>query len=184
MAGLRNVCYFAAMNITDFAALVGAITGPAALLIAFLVYFRDRAGVDVGMQWDMSTYGPGSDAGKTYLVVTAHNVGRRPIYVSHAHIRLPRGADPEVSHIILIGAVEGKTLPEGAAPYLVHADQEGLDKYAGLWWKLRATVIDSAGKHYHSDWPTKAPLSGSDVAPPFGAVAWNQIRNWARRRLP
>ena len=172
------------MSITDLAALIGAITGPAALFIAFLVYFRDRAVVTVNLHWDMSTYGPNADPSKTYFLVTVYNVGRRPIYLSHAHISLPPDADPEATDIILTGGVEGKTIPEGTAPYLVHTDQEGMEEYAHVWWNLRATVIDSAGKHYHSDWPTRAPSWASEVIPPFGALAWNRLRNWMRQRLP
>jgi len=172
------------MTVSELAAMIGAITGPAGLLIAILVYFRDRATVTVDLQWDMETFGTDMDPDKTYFVVTIRNVGRRPIYLSHAHILLPPGADTETSHILLTSGLQGVTLAEGAPPYIVHADQEGMEKYAAMWWKLRATVIDAAGKCYHSDWPTKAPSWAQGVTPSFGALTKNCLCNWIRRRLP
>jgi hypothetical protein len=168
------------MGITDVAALVGAVAGPAGLLVAVLVYFRDRAVVSVGLQWDMSVVGDD----ETYFVVTIRNVGRRPIYLSHAHIRLPRDSDPNASLILLNEGLEGVTLAEGAPPHIVLTAQDHIEKHADVWWRLRATVIDAAGRHHHSEWATAAPSFAKDVRPPRGALAWNRARNWARRRLP
>lgn len=171
------------MDIKDWAAFVGAITGPVALTVSMLVYFRDRAVVTVGLGWDMEMLGGGYDNSLTYYVVTIRNVGRRPIYLSHAHIILPKGASGTTTHLLLTSGLQGVTLAEGAAPHTIVTKQAGMEKYAKLWWKLRASVTDSAGALYHSDWPVAPPSFAKDVQPPLGAVQWNQFRNWLRRIL-
>ena len=168
------------MTLTDIVALVGAVTGPMGLLIAVLVYFRDRAAVLVSMQWDMESFGAtGLDPKKTYVAVNIGNIGRRPIYVSHVHVAFPNGKLG-----LFTSGLKGITLKEGDPPHLVQANQADMHRHASIWWHLRATVIDAAGRHYHSDWPTKAPSWATSVVPPRGALACTLFRNWLRRRLP
>lgn len=169
------------MDIKDWAALVGAVTGPIGLTIALMVYFRDRARVAVSLSWDMNQTGNPDDI----AIVRISNIGRRPIYLSHAHIRLPRGADANVSNLVFPDNIRGVTLAEGSAPHLVVLNQRQLEmeKYAKIWWRLRATVIDAAGKHYHSEWPSKPSSWGGVNQIPKSAYYWNRLRNWVRKML-
>jgi hypothetical protein len=168
------------MDIKDWAALIGAVTGPVGLTIALMVYFRDRARVTVLLSWDMKQ----TESSDDIAVVRISNIGRRPIYLSHAHIRLPKGADANVSHLVFPDNIQGVTLLEGSAPHLLVLNQRQLqmEKYAKIWWRLRATVIDAAGKHYHSDWPLERPSWASSSQAPKLAIYWNRFRNWVRKR--
>lgn len=133
------------MDIKDIASLIGAITGPAGLLIALLVFFRDRASVKVSYNWNMVEAGPYADKEKRVIQVMICNVGRRPIYLSHAHFKSPDKSDEA---LLFADAIKGVTLAEGSQPHLVYADQtqNSFDKYYKQWWKLRVVVTDAAGK--------------------------------------
>jgi len=165
------------MEIKDWASLIGAITGPAGLLIAVFVYFRDRARVEVSLQWDMRSL-----SSETIAVVRCGNFGRRSIFLSHAHIKLPLGADRDIDTILFPESVTGVTLMEGSKPHLIVLDQSnlGMEKYSKYWWKLRATFVDSAGKKYHSDWPIARPSWAKTVEAPKLAIRWNKFRNLLR----
>ena len=144
-------------ELKDAAALIGAITGPAGLLLAALVYFRDRPIVRVDLQFDMEGVPP-VPAG-TYFVVSVYNLGRRPIYLSHAHLTVPRWARRALgaTHVILGSGLQGVTIAEGGPPHRVPTDQVNMERFAKIWPYMRAAVIDAAGRHHYSDWPTTAP---------------------------
>lgn len=171
------------MDINDTVALIGAITGPIGLVVALLVYFKDRPVVKVTMKWDMLSLGDATTSEKKFCCVTIYNIGRRPIYLSHVHIKIPRKG---AGDILFTGGISGVTLPEGAPPHLVYADQsqQEIRRHGNVWWRLRATVIDAAGKYYHSDWPTRAPQWAENTKPFFGALMWNKMRNLINRKLP
>jgi hypothetical protein len=64
------------IDFKDWAALIGAVTGPVGLAIALMVYVRDRARVLVFLSWDMKqNENPGHLA-----VVRISIIGRRSIY--------------------------------------------------------------------------------------------------------
>src|SRR5450432_2855339 len=161
------------MDIKDWASLVGAITGPAGLIVALLVYFRDRARVEVTLQWDMSS--TDDRLGDRVATIKAANIGRRAIFLSHAHIKLPPGADQEFDTLLFPDSISGITLTEGAKPYIIPLNQKSLnlEKYRNYWWKLRATLVDTAGKKYHSDWPIARPSWADEVDASKLAIQWN-----------
>lgn len=170
------------MDVTDIIAIVGGITGPLGLLLAFLVYLRDRPRVSVSLQFDMQGYGSLPNIPAGYAVITAHNVGRRSIFLSHPHIRIPKrfGMRVGTSHLLFYN-ISGKTMSEGGPPFMDYAEQDGFDTYKSIWPQLRASVVDATGRNHYSDWPTMKPDWAAD-APDFPIrVRINRIRNWLRR---
>jgi len=87
-------------------------------------------------------------------IVRVTNVGRRPIYISVASLKLPKGF--KYDHLILKESMPGTKLSEGDAPATFSVNYDGLEKYAKHWRKVRGYVEDSAGKKYLSK---KVPTS-------------------------
>jgi hypothetical protein len=94
------------MTITQLMSLLGLIFGVVGTVLGVLNYLRDRADVRVTLQWDMAvTPGGKYDHRKQWGIIRVANVGRRPIFVSHVAIRVPKGF--EHSHLVVsvIGGV-------------------------------------------------------------------------------
>ena len=165
--------------------MIGAITGPLGLVIARLVYFRDRAKVRVTLMFDMQGSGGASQAPEGYCVVRVHNIGRRPIYLSHAHLTVPRWARNRLSasHVLLSVGIQGVTIAEGGPPHMIPTPQTGLAKYAEIWPYMRAAVVDAAGRTHYSAWPTRKPEWAGNHSPRL-RVFTNKIRNHLRRLRP
>lgn len=133
------------MTISEFVGTSGLIFGLAGFVLGVMNYLRDRAKIVVTLQWDMKgTAGGPYDPNKFYGVVRVTNIGRRAIYVSHASLRLPKGADHP--YLLLVDGIPGEKLSEGDPPPLYAIAQEGLEKYAKDWRKIIAQVSDSTGK--------------------------------------
>jgi hypothetical protein len=173
------------MDLKDVPSLIGAITGPLGLVISLLVYFRDRAKVLVTLSFDMQGFGGLPAVPEGYFVVRIHNVGRRPIYLSTAHITVPRWARKRLgaTHLLLGSGLQGVTIAEGGAPQVVPTRQADLTRCAEIWPYVRAAVIDAAGRTYYSDWPTRKPQWAGDYASRF-RVFTNKVRNRLRRLRP
>jgi hypothetical protein len=155
-------------------ALWGAITGTAGLSVALLVYCRDAPRVVVTLQWDMTASNPHLGPGP-FVVVAVGNVGRRAIFLSHAHIQRPfRGQGAW----LFADGIAGVTLAEGAAGHVVRATQaEAAERFAEDWWRARAVVVDIAGRAYRSRWLLERPSFGVGEPPP-GAVAMARFLNF------
>jgi hypothetical protein len=137
------------VTVTDLVAVLGLGSGVAGTVLGILNYMRDRAKVEVSLQWDMEvTPGSGLDHTKRWCVITATNVGRRPVHVSHAALRLPKGYDG--SHLLSPQSVSGQTLTEGSPSGVYVMTQEGLERYAKDWRKITAQVNDSSGRAWRS----------------------------------
>jgi hypothetical protein len=139
------------MNITlnDAATLLGIMFGVSGFTLGILNHLRDRAKVTVDLLWDMSiTNSPVYDPKKDWGLITVANVGRRPIYLSHASLRIPKGYG--VGHVLLADSVAGKKLDEGDPPLSFPVDQTDLNKYAKDWRRIQAEIIDSTGKKWRS----------------------------------
>jgi hypothetical protein len=137
------------MGLTETAALVGVLTGTAGLVLGILNHIRDRAKIRVALQWDMGIANdPNYDPDRLYGLVTVTNVGRRPIYISHTSLKLPKGY--KLSYLLCAEAIYGKRLGEGEPPVTYVLQQEGMREYKRDWRKVRALVIDSAGTAYYS----------------------------------
>jgi hypothetical protein len=147
------------IGITQVTALIGALTGIAALVLSITNYLRDNPKVTVTLLWDMSvTDNPRYDRNKQWGIVTVANVGRRPIFIRIANLRLPKGHKD--SHLVLSEGIAGKRLAEGDAPAMFIISQDGLEQYAKDWRKIRAAIYDSAGREYLS-----AKTTDKDSAP-------------------
>ena len=137
------------MTITQVTGLLGLIFGVVGTILGILNYFRDRARVQVSLKWDMSvTDNPLYDPKKYWGVVWIGNVGRRPIFVSHVALRLPKGR--KKTHLILYDGIAGVRLSEGDATKTYMLSQEGLEEYAPHWQKIVAHVSDASGREWRS----------------------------------
>ncbi len=146
------------LNLNDVGTIVGVVAGTAGLVLGVLNYLRDRSIIMVELQWDMKAMNmPGYDPNIPMGVIRITNSGRRPSYVSHVAIKLPKRY--EGTHLLIMEGLEGKKLEEGAQPLTLQVKQEGLEKYAKDWKKLRAQVSDSTGKVWMSKrvWRGKKP---------------------------
>jgi hypothetical protein len=173
------------MDLKDLSSLIGAVTGPIGLALALLVYFRDRAKVRVILSFDMQASGGLPEVPDGYFLVAIYNVGRRPIYLSYAHLIVPRWARKTVgvTHFLLGSGLRGVTIGEGAAPNVVMTKQTGLTKFAEIWPYMRAAVVDAADRTYYSNWPTQKPDWAGDH-PCRIRVFVNKVLNRLRRLRP
>lgn len=138
-----------AVGITEVTALIGAVVGTAGFVLGIVNYLRDRPRVLVTLKWDMAVAdNPRYDTSKRWCLVTASNVGRRPIYISHASLKLPKGHD--YTHLLISEGILGQRLAEGDPPSSYVVSQDGLEKYANVWHKIQAVVYDTANKEYRS----------------------------------
>lgn len=141
------------MTITDVTALLGLVAGVTGTVLGVLNFLRDRAAVEVSLQWDMSvTPGTEYDVNKKWGVITVANIGRRPIFVSHVAIRLPKKAAIKggYSHLVIPSSITGKTLTEGSPAERYVLTQDGLEEYAAHWRGLVAQVSDTRGREWKS----------------------------------
>lgn len=137
------------VTLTDFIAVLGLVSGVAGTILGVLSFFRDRPKVDVSLQWDLEvTPGTEFDSTKLWGIVTVTNVGRRPIFVSHAALKLPKGY--EGTHLVINSGIAGKTLTEAAPSERYVVTQEGLEAYAKDWRDVIAQVNDSHGRTWRS----------------------------------
>ena len=137
------------MTLSETTSLVALVFGLAGFVLGVLNYLRDRHKVLVTLQWDMSmTSDDRFDHDKKWGIITVTNVGRRPTYVSHVALKLPKGYDH--SHLLISGSIHGKKLTEGDPSEVFVVNQEGLEQYAKDWDRLKAQISDSTGKVWFS----------------------------------
>ena len=137
------------LTLNDLATLVGLISGTVGAVLGVLNHLRNAYKVIVELQWDMdATNAADLDPNKKWGVIRVSNIGRRPAYVSHVALGLPKGY--EDSHLILMEGLQGQKLEEGAPPLTYPVDQEGLEKYGRDWRDVRAQVSDATGKVWRS----------------------------------
>jgi hypothetical protein len=137
------------MTLSETTSLVALVFGLSGFVLGVLNYLRDRHKVIVTLQWDMSmTSDDRFDRDKKWGVITVTNVGRRPTYVSHVALKLPKGYDH--SHLLISDSIHGKKLTEGDPSEVFVVNQEGLEQYAKDWDRLKAQISDSTGKVWFS----------------------------------
>jgi len=135
--------------LNDVATGLGVVFGFSGFVLGMLSFYRDRAAVCVELQWDMDVTGnPDYDENKKWGLVRVSNIGRRPIYISHAALKVPEGHDH--THLVLMEGIAGKKLGEGDPSEAYVVDQEGLEKYKNKWRDVRAQVNDTTGKAWRS----------------------------------
>lgn len=144
------------MELRDVVSVVGLVFGVAGSVLGVLNYLRDRHKVEVSLQWDMSvTPQSGYDQTKKWGMIVVTNVGRRPTYVSHLALKLPK--NHEHTHLLIREGILGKKISEGDPSEVFVIDQDDLEKYSDDWNKVVAQVCDSSGKVWFSKKPTKKP---------------------------
>jgi hypothetical protein len=137
------------VTFTEFISAIGLCFGLAGFILGVLNYLRDRHRISITLQWDLSiTPGSGYDHTEKWGVVRVTNVGRRPSFISHVALKLPKGYDH--SHLVIMGGISGKKLSEGDPTEVFMVTQEGMEKYAKDWKRLIAQVNDAAGKTWYS----------------------------------
>ncbi|OQW69617.1 MAG: hypothetical protein BVN34_04740 [Proteobacteria bacterium ST_bin12] len=138
------------MSISETVSVVGLIFGVSGFVLGVMNYFRDRHKVEVSLQWDLDvSSGSGYDNTKKWGLIRVTNVGRRPTYISHVALKLPKGYDH--THLVIIGGINGKKLTEGDPTEIFMVTQENMETYANDWRKIIAQVSDSSGKVWFSN---------------------------------
>jgi hypothetical protein len=128
---------------------LGIIFGFSGFVLGLISHFRDRAKVTVELQWDMDvTDNIDYDTTKKWGIVRVTNTGRRPIYISHAALKAPKGYN--YTHLVLMEGIAGKKLDEGDPSKVYIVDQEGLEAYSSKWRKVTAQANDTTGKAWRS----------------------------------
>ncbi len=142
--------------------LIGVVAGTAGLVLGILNYLRDRPQVVVSLVWDMEPLGAAAavlDPAEGWGVLTVTNLGRRPIFVSHASLHIPG----ETKYLVLHEGLEGVKLLESDPPKRYVVRQQTMpERYSTKWRSLRGCVVDNTGKHWHSK-PMKVPPSWVNV---------------------
>jgi hypothetical protein len=132
------------ITLSDVAATLGMVLGTAGFIMGVLNYLRDRPKIKVTLKWDMTEVRTSAVMG----LLTVTNVGRRPIYISVAALKLPKGF--RYTHLILKQSMQGTKLSEGDAPATFLIDHAKLTQYSKQWRKVRGYAEDTAGKKYVS----------------------------------
>lgn len=138
------------MTISETVSVVGLIFGVSGFVLGVMNYFRDRHKVEASLQWDLDVIpSSGYDNTKKWGVIRVTNIGRRPTYISHVALKLPKGYDH--THLVIIGGINGKKLTEGDPTEIFMVTQENMETYANDWRKIIAQVSDSSGKVWFSN---------------------------------
>lgn len=140
------------MTLSELVSVIGLVFGVSGFVLGVMNYLRDRHRVEVSLQWDLDvTPGSGYDANKKWGLIRVTNVGRRPTYVSHVALKLPKGYGH--SHLLIQAGINGKKLTEGDPSEIFVVTQDGMDLYAKDWKRIVAQVSDSAGTVWYSKKP-------------------------------
>ena len=132
------------MTINDLATIIGLIIGVSAFVLSILNYSRDRAKIYITLQWDMKSSSDNNLCG----FISISNVGRRPIYISHLALEVPKHYDHR--YLLIRDGLSGQKLVEGDAPLIFPIDYDGLNKYKNDWKQIVAQVTDSHGNVWKS----------------------------------
>ena len=135
--------------LTTVTALLGVILGTSGLVLGILNYLRDRPAVRVALQWNMEMIGGPAPSGERKCgIVAVSNAGRRPVYISHVCLILPKSYKDRL--LLLVDSVRGCKLAEGEAPVTFVVPHDVQDNYERDLVRIRAQVSDSTGRVYLS----------------------------------
>ncbi len=138
--------------ITPILAVFGAVSGAIGTFLGILSYRRDKANVEVFLQWDMNT-DPPQDNDDKVGVLRISNIGRRPVYLSHAYVRASRQQNP----LILAETISGFKIGEADPPKIIAVPQKGLSQFSKNWDQVEVVITDTAGNNYVSNRASKKP---------------------------
>jgi len=139
-----------ALTLTDVTAILGALLGTAGFVLGILNYLRDRPRVAVLLQWNVLAVSDvrATDSSEECGLITVTNLGRRPVFISHVCLRLPKHCTDRL--LLLRNSISGQRLSEGDSPATFVVPHEVLDKYSTHLEHIRAQVSDSTGRVYLS----------------------------------
>jgi len=140
-----------AITLSELAAVLGMVLGTAGFVMALMNYVRDRPKIKVSVNWHMEEVRTGEKMG----IVTVSNIGRRPIFISMAVMRVPKQFKPH--HFLLMESVQGQKLSEGDAPARIRVTLKDMEQYAKVWRDVRVYVEDSAGRKYFAKKLSRVP---------------------------
>ena len=167
--------------VTIIVAIIGAVTGTAALALGMANFARDRPDVRVTLRAGRRVINdPRYDPDKSYVVVAVVNAGRRPVYIGNVALWVP-GEPWSVLHD---GLRNPETFPEGGPPKHYLAEQDLLIGIIDRWAGIRAVVEDAAGKQYVSSPIAEKPAAGDDLGGLDRLrmrLLW-PCRRWVKRR--
>ena len=136
-------------SLNDIATIIAVTFGISGFVLAILNYWRDNPKVRVQLRWDKALMtvsdDPLYDPEKLWGVVRVTNTGRRPVYLSHCALALPKGYDSRL--LIIKEGIGGEKLAEGDPPKTYLIDQAQMGKYAKDWKKIRAQITAAADKN-------------------------------------
>jgi hypothetical protein len=127
------------------------VLGAAGFAVGAMNYVRDRPKLKVSVNWHMVEMGTQQHFG----IVTATNVGRRPMFISAAVMEVPKQFKPR--HYMLMESVRGQKLSEGDEPARFRINFDGMAQYSKVWREVRVYVQDSAGKKYYAPKSERVP---------------------------
>jgi|ERR1035438_3833060 hypothetical protein len=138
--------------LTGITAILGVVFGTGGLVLGILNYLRDRPVVKVFLQWNMEIVGGSSTRDESECgLITVTNAGRRPVYISHVCLVLPKS---HKSHFLLVrDSVQGQKLSEGDPPATFVIPHDVQTQYSKDLKRVRAQVSVSTGQIYLSKYP-------------------------------
>lgn len=138
--------------LTYITAIIGVILGSGSLALGIFNYLRDRPKIRIHLQWNMQMVGASFSQNEPECgLITVTNTGRRPVYISHVCLILPKTYKNRL--LLLADSVPGRKLSEGDEPtsFIVRHDIQS--EYAKDLKRIQARVSDSAGQIYISQYP-------------------------------
>jgi len=140
------------ITLNDIATVFGLIIGVSAFVLSILNYHRDKAKIHINLQWNMESINDNDLHG----IISISNTGRRPIYISHLALKLPKNYNSE--YLLIMDGLSGQKLTEGDAPLIFTIPHNEMDIYKNDWKTIIAQVTDSSGKIWKSKEVKDKPL--------------------------
>jgi hypothetical protein len=132
-------------TMTNVTAILGLIFGTGGLVLGILNHLRDRPVVKVWLQWNMEILDRSRPSeGQKCGVVTVTNAGRRPVFISHVCLVLPKSYKNRL--LLVVDSVNGRRLAEGDPPVtfvIPHHVQAEHEKDLKV---IRVQLSDSTGR--------------------------------------
>jgi hypothetical protein len=138
--------------LTTITAIVGVALGSASLVLGIINHLRDCPKIKILLQWNMEMWDNSLQRIEGECgIITVTNKGRRPAYISHVCLILPKTYKNRL--LVVKKSIEGQKLSEGDPPAKFIVSLEIQNKYSKDLAKIRARVSDSTGQNYFSKFP-------------------------------
>lgn len=139
--------------LTSAAAFLGVAFGIAGFILGVLNYVRDQPRIKVRLQWNMTLVGDSFlKDNRECGLVTVTNTGRRPVYISHVCLLVPKNHGHKYRGVVLMDSIPGRKLAEGDPPALFVVPHDVQKECSDKLNRIRARVEDSE-RVYISKYP-------------------------------